>query len=77
MTASVVAVIRPADPRTPDDVLEFSKGKLSECVVLGTDINGEPYIVGCDGARTGPEAIWLMEGIKIALLRGEVKPFGG
>lgn len=76
MSAPVLATIRPRDPRTADDVLEFAKGKLSECVVLGTDVNGQPFIVACDGANDSPGALWMIESVKIALLRGEVKPFG-
>jgi hypothetical protein len=75
MTALVVAKIRPADKRTPNDVLEYSKDKLSECVVLGTDINGNAYIIGCDESGGTLGALWLIESVKLALLRGEVKPF--
>lgn len=75
MTALVVAKISPREPRTADDVLDYAKGKLSECVILGTDIHGEPFIVACDGANDSPGALWLIESVKAALIRGEVRPF--
>ena len=76
MTAPVIAKISPRVRREADDVLDYAKGKLSECVVLGTDVNGEPFIVACDGANDTPGALWLIESVKAALIRGDVRPFG-
>jgi hypothetical protein len=72
---SVVAVIKPREARTADDVLEYAKGKLSECVVLGTDDQGRPFIVACDAANGSLGALWLLESVKIALVRGEINPY--
>jgi hypothetical protein len=76
VTGPVLATIAPREKRSADQVLEFAKGKLAECVVLGVDTNGQPFIVACDGANDSPGALWLIEAVKLALLRGEIKPFG-
>jgi hypothetical protein len=76
MSAPVLATISPRQRRNADDVLNYAKGKLSECVVLGTDINGRSFIVACDGANDTPGALWLIESVKLALMQGEVQPFG-
>lgn len=42
----------------PDQILETAKGALQECVVIGTDHEGEIYVAGSSGKAA--EVVYLL-----------------
>lgn len=55
---------------SPNEVLDFAKGELTEVLVLGTDSDGELYA----RSNLSPEnTLWLIESFKNDMLNGALK----
>ncbi len=50
-----------------DRILESAIGKLTHAIVIGYDHEGDEYFASSYGG--GPDTLWLMERMKLALLR--------